>query len=97
MAVQRPSVYPSSVTAVDRMEQWSRYVRATGIDEMFVGEEWEDYLSTQVYYGVVTRQLCLLGIPSLAVPRLGSCAPTLSAPHCAQPLPTATASRVLEL
>ena len=33
----------------DRLEQWSRYVRAAGIDAMFVGEEWEDYLSTQVY------------------------------------------------
>ena len=34
---------------MDRLEQWSRHVRATGMFEMFEGEEWEDYLSTQVY------------------------------------------------
>ena len=40
----------------DRIEQWSRYVRATGIDAMFVGEEWADYLSTQVYYAAARGQ-----------------------------------------
>jgi hypothetical protein len=47
----------------DRIEQWSRYVRATGIDAMFVGEEWADYLSTQVYYAAARgqeRTLCQL-------------------------------------
>ena len=34
---------------MDRLEQWSRQVRATGMFEMFEGEEWADYLSTQVY------------------------------------------------
>ena len=33
----------------DRLEQWSRHVRATGMFEMFEGDEWADYLSTQVY------------------------------------------------
>ena len=48
---------------LDRMEQWSRYVQATGIDAMFVGEEWADYLSTQVYYAAARGQeriLCQL-------------------------------------
>ena len=38
-------------TMADRLEQWSRHVRATGMFEMFEGEEWADYLSTQVYAG----------------------------------------------
>ena len=34
---------------MDRLEQWSRHVRATGMFEMLEGDEWADYLSTQVY------------------------------------------------
>ena len=83
---------------MDRMEQWSRYVRATGIDELFVGEEWEDYLSTQVYYGVVSCASLAVPAPARLLKLCASARPTEAAPtqpkcsHCPQPLP-----RVLEL
>jgi hypothetical protein len=53
----------------DRLEQWSRYVRAAGIDAMFVGEEWEDYLSTQVY----ALGLCLSLLLPTASPKCTTC------------------------
>ncbi len=76
---------------MDRMEQWSRYVRATGIDELFVGEEWEDYLSTQVYYGVVSCASLAVPAPARLLKLCASARPTEATPtqpkcsHCPQP------------
>ena len=73
------------------MEQWSRYVRATGIDELFVGEEWEDYLSTQVYYGVVSCASLAVPAPARLLKLCASARPTEATPtqpkcsHCPQP------------